>query len=195
MANADRPNGLRPVKLLSGSPYNGQMTKFYTDTDCFLGDIMIQDTASVTGGSDGAYQGITRATSATATLAIGVVVGWEADPDNLTRPYHAGSSTLCVYVATDPNIIYECQGDGTATITTAADVGLNFDIVVTAGNTTTGLSNMEVLEGSGAVTAATPVKLVGLVDRADNEVGLANQKMLVTLNTHVYNADVGSLGV
>jgi len=196
MANADRPNGFRPVGTLSGAPYNGQMRKFYTDTDCFLGDLMIQDAASVTGGSDGAYQGVTRATSGTASLVIGAVVGWEPDPDNLTRPYHAGSSTLAVYLCVDPNVVFECQDNGAATLIVAADVGLNYDIVVTAGTTATGVSNMEVDSGTaGATTAATPVKLVGITDRPDNEVGVANAKLLVTLNTHVYNADVGSLGV
>lgn len=196
MANSDKPNGLRPVKLLGGSPYNGAYTKFYTDTDAFLGDIMIQDAAGVTGGSDGAYQGATRATSATATIAIGVVVGWEIDPDNLTRTYHVGSSTLAVYIATDPNIIYECQDNGAATLIAAADVGLNYDLIIGSGNTTTGLSNMEVDSGTaGATTANTPVKLVGIVDRADNEIGLANAKLLVKLNTHAYGVDAGNLGV
>lgn len=193
MANADRPNGCRPYRLLSGSPYNGQMTKFYTDTDCFLGDIMIQDAAGVAGDGVG-YQGVTRATSATATLAIGVVVGWQADPDALSRGYHAGSSTLAVYISTDPNIVYAMQHDGSAAIA-AADIGLNYDLVVTAGDTTTGVSNMEIkADTAGVVDADTPIKLVGFVDAPDNEVG-ANALCLVTLNTHVYNADVGSLGV
>ena len=196
MANIDRPNGFRPVGTLSSSSYNGQIRKFYTDTNCFLGDLMIQDAASVTGGSDGAYQGVTRATSGTASLAIGVVVGWEVDPDNLGAVYHAGSSTRAVYLEVDPNTIYECQDNGAATLIAAADVGLNYDIVVTAGDTGTGVSNMEVDSGTaGAVTAATPVKLIGIVDRPDNTIGEANAKLLVTLNTHTYNADVGSLGV
>lgn len=197
MANVDRPFGFRPVSTLSGAAYNGQMRKFYTDTNCFLGDIMIQDAASIANPkTDGATQGVTRATSATATLAIGAVVGWEPDPADLTRPYHAGSGTYAVYVCVDPNVIYECQDNGAATLIAAADVGLNYDIVVTAGSTTTGASNMEVDSGTaGAVTAATPVKLVGIKDEPGNEIGSANAKLLVTLNTHVYNTDVGSLGV
>jgi hypothetical protein len=197
MANTDRPFGFRPVSTLSGAPYNGQLRKFYTDTNCFLGDAMIQDAASKANYlSNGASQGITRATSATASLVVGAVVGWEPDPDALMRTYHAGSAQYAVYVSTDPNIVYECQDNGAATLITAADVGLNYDIVVTAGSTTTGASNMEVDSGTtGAVTAATPVKLVGIKDTPDNTIGLANVKLLVTLNTHTYNADVGSLGV
>ena len=197
MANIDRPSGFRPVTTLSGAPYNGQMRKFYTDTDCFLGDLMIQDAASVVNAiSDGASQGVTRATSATASLVVGVVVGWEPDPGSLTRPYHAGSATYAVYLCVDPNVIYECQDNGAATLIAAADVGLNYDIVVTAGTTATGVSNMEVDSGTnGAATAATPVKLIGIVDRPDNVIGEANAKLLVTINTHTYNTDVGSLGV
>lgn len=194
MANEDRPNGLRPVRLLGGSPYNGAYTKFFTDADAFLGDIMIQDTVSLADG-DGAYGGATRATSETTTLAVGVVVGWDHDPSNLERPYHALSTTLAVYIATDPHLVFECQGDGTATITVAADVGLNFDIQIVGGDTTSGASNMELLDGSGVTDQATPLKLIGLVDRPDNEIGLANQKMLVMLNTHVYGAIAGSTGV
>ena len=193
MANVDRPNGLRPVSTLSGASWNGQYRKFYTDTNAFLGDIMIQDATAVNSG-DGTYQGCTRATSATATLAVGVVVGWEVDPAALDRKYHAGSAVYAVYLCVDPNVIYECQDNGTAV--PILDVGLNFDLDVTAGSTTTGVSNME-LEGgtAGAVTAATPLKLIGIVDRPDNEPAAVNAKLLVTLNTHVFNADVGSLGV
>ena len=193
MANVDRPNGFRPVGTLSGAAWNGQYRKFYTDTNAFLGDIVIQDAVAIASGN-GAYQGVTRATSATATLAIGVVVGWEADPAALDRLYHAGSAVYAVYVCVDPNVIYECQDDGAAPA--VLDVGLNYDIVVGAGSTTTGVSNME-LEGgtAGAVTAATPLKLIGIVDRPDNEPASAWSKCLVTLNTHVFNADVGSLGV
>jgi len=181
--------------MLDGSPYTGGYTKFYTDTDAFLGDIVIQDAAGIASG-DGAYQGVTRATSGTASIAIGVVVGWEADPDNLTRPYHAGSATLAVYVQTNPNVVYRMQDDGSATLPTAADVGLNYDHSVTAGNTTTGLSNMELISSTaGAVTADTPLKLVGIEDTPDNEIGSANAKLLVKLNSHVYGVDAGNLGV
>ena len=47
MANVDRPHGLRPVGTLSGASWNGQYRKFYTDTNAFLGDIVIQDAVAV----------------------------------------------------------------------------------------------------------------------------------------------------
>ena len=193
MANVDRPNGLRPVGTLGSSTYNGQIRKFYTDTNCFLGDIMVQEGGGVAGSGVG-YQGVTRTESATTGPAIGVVVGWEVDPDSLGAVYHAGSSTLAVYLDVDPNTIYECQHDGSAAIV-AADIGLNYDLVITAGSTTTGASNIEIkADTAGAATAGTPLKLLGFSDKPDNEVG-AWAKCLVTLNMHTYNADVGSVGV
>ena len=196
MANTDRPTGLRPVSTLSGANWNGAYRKFYTDTNAFMGDIMIQDTASVTGGSDGAFQGVTRATDGTAGNIIGVVVGWEVDPDSLGALFHTGSSTLAVYVAVDPFLIFECQDDGGANIPTADEVGLNYDFSVTAGTTATGVSNMELLAGTAGATAlATPLKLVGIVDRPDNELGVANSKCLVTINMHTFLANTGAAGV
>lgn len=194
MANVDRPNGFKPVSTLSGAPWNGAYRKFFTDTNCFLGDIMIADAASIADGS-GAYQGVTRATSGTASINIGVVVGWEVDPDNTELLYHAGSGTFAVYLAVDPMIIYEGQGDGTSTILTATDVGMNVDFVITAGVTGTGVSNMEVLDGSESVDADTPLKLIGMVDRPDNEIGTANHKLLVQLNMTVFGTGVGNAGV
>jgi hypothetical protein len=157
---------------------------------------MIQDAASVTGGSEGAYQGVTRATAGTAGGIVGVVVGWEPDPDNLGAVYHAGSATKAVYLCCDPNVIFECQDNGAGTVITAADVGLNYDFAVTAGSTSTGVSNMEVDSGTaGATTAATPLQLIGIVDRPGNEVGVANQKLLVRINMHAYGSAAGSAGV
>jgi hypothetical protein len=93
-------------------------------------------------------------------------------------------------------VIYECQDNGAATLITAADVGLNYDYVVTAGSTTTGVSNMEVDSGTaGATTAGTPLKLVGIVDRPDNTIGEANAKLHVTLNMHSFKNDAGTAGV
>ena len=197
MANTDRPNGFRPVGTLSGSGRSGQIRKFYTDTNAFLGDLMIQDAASkVNANSNGASQGVTRATSATTGEAIGVVVGWEPNPDSLGAVYHTGSAVYAVYLDIDPNTIFECQDNGAATLITAADVGLNYDIVVTAGSTTTGVSNMEVDSGTaGATTAGTPVKLIGIVDKPDNTIGVANAKLLVTINMHTYKTDLGTPGV
>ena len=193
MANVDRPNGFKPVSTLSGANWNGAYRKFYTDTNAFLGDIMIQDTAGIASGNGG-YQGCTRATAGTAGNIIGVVVGWEVDPDSLDLLYHAGSSAFAVYLCVDPMVIFECQSDE-ALEPIASQVGMNYDFVVTGGTTATGVSNMELDGGSDVTTLGTPLQLVGIVDRPDNTAGEANVKCLVRVNMHTYDSNTGSAGV
>jgi hypothetical protein len=55
---------------------------------------------------------------------------------------------------------------------------------------------MELAGGTvGALTAATPLQLMGIVDRPDNEVGNDWAKLLVRINLHTYNSDTGAAGV
>lgn len=195
MANVDRPLGARVVGTVSGAPYNGKYMRCISDADnLFFGDIVIKNAAGTAYG-DGAALAVDRSTNGATDIPLGVVVGWEANPDALGNLYHANSTTYAVYVCTDPNVIIEMQGDGAGTVTTAADVGLNYDYTTTAGSTTTGASNMEADSSSGATTAATPLKLIGLVDEPDNTVGSANQKMQFIFNMHVFKSDAGTAGL
>ena len=191
MANVDRPNGLRPVRMTSGQAYHGGMTKMYAGENLFMGDPVFGATGG-TASNDGAYQKVTRTTSATAGVVLGVVVGWEPDPDNLGRLFHASSTTIPVYVATDPQIVWEIQGDGAGSdAITEADVGLNADFAIAAGSTSTGASNIELDESTtGATAIGTPLHIVGLSATPDNDIASVNKKILVRLNMHAYG-DVG----
>ena len=94
-----------------------------------------------------------------------------------------------MYICTDPEVLYLIQGDGVGTINiTDADIGLNVDFAtIVGGDTDTGASNFEVDESTtGATAVATPLHLVGIHDAPDNEVGVANQTMVVKLNMHAY---------
>jgi len=187
MANVDRPNGLRPVRMTSGQAYHGGMTKMYAGANLFMGDPVFGATGG-TASNSGAYQSVARTTSATAGVVLGVVVGWEPDPAKLDRLFHASSTTIAVYVATDPEIIWEIQGDGVGTdAITEADVGLNADFAIAAGSTTTGASNIELDESTtGATAVATPLHIVGLSATPDNDISAVNKKILVRLNMHAY---------
>lgn len=191
MANIDRPNGFNPVGSLSGANWTDKVVKCFSNADnLFKGDIVIKN-ATASGG----YMGVSRATDGTTVIPMGVVVGWEPNPTALGNLYHAASTTYAVYVCIDPYVILAAQCDGSATIATASEVGLNFDYTVTAGTTATGASNMEVVSGSGATTAATPLRLIGFVDTPDNTIGSANQKMLLVFNMHAFKSDAGTAGL
>ena len=59
MANADRPNGFRPVKNLNGAPWNGQFNKYYGSSNLFMGDLL-KHVAAGQGIRDGAFPGCVR---------------------------------------------------------------------------------------------------------------------------------------
>ena len=187
MANVDRPNGFTPVKYISGAPYNGAYTKYYSDSDnLFLGDLVEQDTAGQAGRVGGAYPTCDRVDNAGDTIQ-GVVVGWEVDPAAPDRKYHAASTTYAVYVADARNLVMEAQSDDATMV--VGDIGLNCSPTVTAGSTSTGLSNMEISGSSAATTSTLTLKIVGAVDRPDNDASdsVANQRWLVTVNEYAFS--------
>lgn len=191
MANVDRPNGFRPVRRLDGTPWNGAYNLYYSGTDnLFMGDVVEKGATSVARG-DGAYPEVHRAEAD--DIPVGVVVGWERDPAALDRLYHAASSTYAVYICDDPNMLFEAQTNDSGLA--ATDVGLNADIVVAAGSTTTGVSNMEIDGTTEATTADEPLKIMGAVNRPDNDLSSANSKWLVYFNQHAYRSDAGTAGI
>lgn len=204
MANVSRPRGFVPVRHINGSPWNGQFQTFLVDS----GDgtaLYVGDAVKIAGGAGVAGQTvfgqnvegmatITRCASGAAEqLMVGVVVGFSPDPNNLMKKYRAASESRLAYVVTDKSVIYEIQEDGATSNLAAADIGLNAPFSTTAGDTTTGLSGMQLIGNSKATTATLPCKIVGLSRRVDNAFGLASTdkaKIEVLLNTGVYMENV-----
>lgn len=192
MANVDRPNGFRPVGHLSGGAFTGRVRKYYSINDnLFLGDLVEKEATGTASGSGG-YAGVDRMDTGTADILVGCVVGWEINPDSLNAMHHAASATLAVYINDDPMTIYEGQCDGTIAVT---GIGLNADVTLGAGSTTTGASGMEIAASGAATTIATPLKIMGLVEREDNDVSSANANWLVMLNLHAYKNEGGTTGI
>lgn len=182
MPNVSRVFGLRPVKHLSGSPWMGNLETFSIlasdATAVFMGDVV------KSGGSADAngVQAVTRATANT-DLPSGVVVGMVPDYSNLNTPQYRLASTLRqLFLCVDPTVVYEVQANAA---TVLADVGLNVGLAFTAGSTTTGQSAMQADMATKATTATLPLKIVGVVQRPDQDMAdSANWKLLVTLNSN-----------
>jgi hypothetical protein len=82
------------------------------------------------------------------------------------------------------------QEDGAGDPLEIADIGQNVDIINGGGSTTTGLSGMEIDSSTHATTNTLPLRLLGLVDRPDNEYvsgGQANTRWLVTPANHSFS--------
>ena len=207
MASVSRINGFRPVKTITGAPYNGQANLYFVpSTDSTT--IMVGDAVKLAGDARAAT-GAPTVTRASATdVAVGIVVGivftgvgdlTNVPPvNNLNTPiYRAPSTDRYLLVCDDPNVVYETQYAGTsvAAATITANVGLNGQFVTTAGNTTTGASGMQ-LDSSGLATTATlPLKITGFPNRPDNIPGDTYFSYYVKLNNVTNGTGTGQAGV
>jgi len=192
MANADTPFGLRPVKYISGAPYNGAVNTYSTasgdGTAIFVGDpVILSGTSQTIGGY--IYRDVDQA--ATGNVVVGVVVAvLHETQDSLV--YRAASTVRRLLVADDPGLLFEIQEVSGGTAIAAADIGLNANFVVGTGSTTTGMSGVE-LNNSGIDTTNTlDLQIVDVVNRDDNAIG-EHCKYLVRINRHQYSNQVAGI--
>lgn len=192
MANVSRVNGFRPIGHTTGAPWNGKVTKYAIlaadGTATFVGDLV---KLSGTADADGVAS---VAQAAAGNTPIGPIVWMEPNPDNLTQNYRTASTLRYVYVADSPDLVMEAQEDAVGGAMAITDVGLNVDAIVGAGSTTTGQSGMQIDTSTKNTTSTLVLRILGFIQRPDNEVGVANAKIKVAFNVHQYGS-VGTTGV
>jgi len=175
MANIDKMV-FRPVMLRDGSPYNGAYREMSAGENLFMGDL-VEPTATGVARGSGAINACARAE--TGDPIAGIVVGWEYQPDTLGDLYCRSGNV--VYIADTRDLVLEAQTVSNGLAVT--DVGLNVNFVVTsAGSTTTGESGFEIDDATEATTNTLDLRIHSLVNRDDNDIALANMKVLVTVN-------------
>ena len=193
MANSDAASGLRPAMYQGGACYTGAANLYYipaTDTDAA---VYIGGLVKLAGSADA--DGVPSVTGniTTGDAVVGVAVGFDpaegagADGRDSTT-YRANSTERYVWVADDPNVLFEVQEDSVGAALAATDVGSVADLgSLTSGSTVTGLSSIEI--DSSTATASgdntEDVLIVRLVNRPDNVIG-DNAKWLVRLNNHAF---------
>lgn len=205
MANTSRINGFRPVRSMSGAPYNGMGTMCYVysaSANLGTGDVVKLEDRSTNAVSIGVP---TVDLAAAGDAVYGIIIGMinaKLDPVtgslttgsiSLDTPqYLASGSSGYVIVETDPNVIYSVEAsNGTPT---NRNIGLNINHAVTAFNTTTGTSQQTIDFGTEATTATLSFKIVGLDSTIGNEIG-ASARMLVKINNSQLSAGTGTAGV
>jgi len=202
MANTSRIKGFSPVKHLNGSAYNGQANLYYVASAA--DEILVGDVVKVSGSAD--TNGIQGADLAGASdVPVGVVVGIMNSKFDPTGKMTTGSVSLdlpsaaqiaasgagYIMVADSPDIVMEAEAaNGTPVVT---DVGLNISHANGARTAATVTSPAYLDFGTEATTSTLNFRLLGFVQRADNEVG-ASAKMLCSFNVHQFNS-VGTTGV
>ena len=185
MANKDASFGLKPVRMMGGSPYSGGQSRYRIaanyGTNIFQGDLVMQ----VTGG------GIEIHADGGTVPIVGVFNGCMfTDPTTSEQvfsnhyPASTNASDIIAFVHDDPNTVFEIQADDTFPV---ADLFGNFDIVYTnSGSTTTGISGAELDVTTGATTTSLPLKAIDISQDPENsDVGSANTNVLVVIQNHI----------
>ena len=191
MANTSIPNGLVPVRSLTG-PYMGNTNAYSTAAGdgTLLG---IGDPVKLTGAAqligDVTYADVARA--ATGDVIVGVVTSCVPATRDSTV-YRAASTATIVNVCDDHTVLYEVQESAGGTAFTANDIGLNANFVVASASTSTGLSATTIDNASEATTNTLDLKIVGLANKPNNEVG-ASAKWIVRINRHQYSNQVAGV--
>lgn len=178
MANADTPFGLRPVRHLDGSTYNGQTERFYipsSDSTAYGVGVPVK----LAGSADS--RGVPTVIVVGVTDApLGVITSFERDPDNLSLTHRLASTARYCNVCVSPDVVYEAQEDSVGGALVAGDTGKVIRVALGTVDTVSGYQSTE-LDSSSATTTGEPFRLLRLVDREDNEFG-TEAKWEVCLN-------------
>lgn len=185
MANSNTPNGLRPVGTLNNSCYVGKIEKFYVpSTDATA--IGIGDPVKLAGSADAdGVPTVARVATPGTDVIVGVMVGVVPVPTDLTLAYRKASTSMYIYVDTDPNTIYAVQEDSVGGALAAADVGNNANLVLGTVDTTTGNGKTMLDSSTKATTATLDVQILRLLPAVNNAIGNYG-KWLVRLNKNQY---------
>jgi hypothetical protein len=186
MAASAAPYGAKPIGTLSASgSFTGkvQHIKIASGYDTLIswGDFV----KLVAAGT------IEKDTGTTTATPVGVFMGCSYTDPTTSQPTYAqmwtadvAASDAMAYVLTDPNVLFQMQGDGAIT---QAMLGSNFAIVVTAGSTTIGRSKNAVDQSTSNTTNTLPLRIVDYVDGPDSAVGDAYTDVIMKINVgHQY---------
>ena len=190
MANLDAPFGLRPARTsISSQQQNRYRIAANYNPSIFQGDLV----AMVTGG------GIERVAAGGSGFILGVFNGCEFTDPTTGKPtfsnhYPASTnaSDIIANVIDDPNAVFEIQADAAFPVT---DLAGNYDILATAGDTTSGTSRIELEVGTADSTVATlPLKAIDISQDPENsDESSANTNVIVKINNHLFSAGTAGL--
>jgi len=190
MSSTSAPFGLRPAY----SPSGIIRPTAYTIRSGYGSDILQNQPVRIVPSSTG--EG-TIAAAAIGESLIGTFAGctW-VDTDGRYRVSNkftsgttaASGTEITAYVTLDPTIVYEIQTNDTVTV---ADIGKQFNTTtITAGSTTTGLSQL-MLDVASSTTNA-QLRIIGITKGPNNDWGDAYVIVQVQISDHQNVADVAA---
>ena len=190
MANVEEKFGLRPYRKLDGTPLVGAQNRYSIasghTTAIFQGDLVIPLTAGT----------IDRHTANNSTAVIGVFNGcFYTDPTTQKptfRNSYPGSivaSDITAFVVDDPDAVFLMNADDTFA---QADLFRNYSVDTGSGNTTTGISEVQLDVSVSGTNASFIIQAIDISQDPDNsDTGSANANILVRINKHFYRSGTG----
>ncbi len=186
MANKDAAFGLRAIGKVGQNRDNQGLSEY---------DIAASATAIYQNDPvEMAATGTITVAAATDTL-LGSLNGVFFTDANTSKPTYANhldasnaATDIVGFVSDDPYERFEIQSDGALT---AAEVGMNADIVYAAGSSPNYVSKVE-LDHSDLKTATAQLRVIGISkDPSNNEAGAADVNAVVIINEHFLKGTVG----
>lgn len=194
MATSATPMGAEPVGTLSASgSFTGKVRHIKIasayDTAIFYGDFV----KLVAAGT------VEKAAVTTAVVAgtVGVFVGCSYTDPTTKQPTFSQywpadtvASDAVAYVADDPKLVFQMQGDGSIAQT---GLGNNVQAISTAGSTDIGRSKNALDASSIATTNTFPLRIVDFVDGPSSAAGDSFTDCIVTWlpGSHAYDTALG----
>ena len=190
MANVTEKFGLRPYRKLDGTPFVGAQNRYTIasnhTTAIFQGDLVIPTTAG----------NIDRHTANNSAAVIGVFNGcFYTDPTTKKptfRNSYPGSivaSDITAFVVDDPDAVFLMDADAAFT---RADLYQNYSVSTGGGNTTTGISEVQLDVSVSGTNASFVIQAIDISQDPDNsDTTTANANVLVRINKHFYRNGTG----
>lgn len=183
MANSDSPQGLRPIKYLSGTNYNGAGNVY----NVAVGDSVVinpGDPVIVTGTSDSrGIPTVAKATAGATNRITGVMISLTNGEGTVLQDSNVSttaSTNQYIFVEDNPDVVYDVQVSGAFAVT---DVSNTANLLIPV-STIDGKSQAEVNSAAMAAGATGQVRILRLRDLPDNEVGAnANVEVVINLPT------------
>ena len=190
MANVVEKFGLRPYRKLDGTPLVGAQNRYSIasnhTTAIFQGDLVIPLTAGT----------IDRHTANNSTAVLGVFNGCFYTDPTTQKPTFRNSypgaivaSDITAFVVDDPDAVFLMDADDTFA---QADLFRNYSVDTGSGNTTTGISEVQLDVSVSGTNASFIIQAIDISQDPDNsDTGSANANILVRINKHFYRSGTG----
>ena len=178
MANTNAPFGLRPVRFISGAPYNGQVNFYFATGATGViapGDPVVAagaaNTSEINGFQAGSLPTCTVALDGSGDPITGVCVSvLPVTRDSLQ--YRETSTDRVILVADDPQLIFQVQEDAGGTALAGTDAGQLAVLKVGTASTVTCRSAWTIDTATAPnTTAAFQVLLMRLAPLPNNAIG------------------------